>query len=201
MSDIEWNMTLDMSAFSDGQIKSKLWGCKILERYLAEELPENPVDIWVLGGWYGLMSFLLLSRNIDNTEGFMINEIRSFDIDPSCQPVADSINNAFEIMHWKFKAQTKDVNELDYLVEETPDVVINTSIEHMGSMDWWNLIPFGTHVLLQASTLNEEDHHSSWQYLQQMEESFPLTYQYYKGSIDFRYPDKQFERLMLVGMK
>jgi hypothetical protein len=183
-------MSLAYDAFSNGQVQSKLWLCETLEE--VNHIP-NPT-IWILGGWYGIQGFLLLSRNnID------IKEIRSFDADPECQPIADKINNNWEIQQWKFKALTQDCNTLDYT--NTPDIVINTSTEHFDSIKWFDNIPSGTLVCLQGNNMNHEDHSSECESLDDFVKSYNLTDVKYVGEKEFSYPTWSFKRFMLIGTK
>ena len=183
-------MAVAYDAFSNGQVQSKLWLCEKLEEI--NHIP-NPT-IWILGGWYGIQAFLLLSRNNIN-----INEIRSFDVDPECQPIADKINNNWEIQQWKIKAFTQDCNTLDYA--NTPDIVINTSTEHFNCMDWFNNIPNGTLVCLQGNNMNHEDHHSHYSTLDEFASSFPMQSVKFIGEQQFSYPSWSFNRYMLIGTK
>ena len=186
---------VNRDAWAHGQITSKLWLCRKLER---QYFGHNPV-LWVLGGWYGLLPFLLLTR-----EQMPIEHIRSFDIDKKATINANIVSNNYEIDSWKFRAYTQDVNTLDYSGEQyssrMPDVVINTSCEHMTSNDWWNLIPDNTFVALQSNNLDHDDAilvHS----LEEMKEKYPLTKIVFEGEIDFDYPDKSFTRYMIIGIK
>jgi hypothetical protein len=72
----------NQDAFSNGQIDSKLWLCRELESL---EWSSDYTQIY--GGWYGVLAFLLLSR-----EKFCVGRIESFDIDPACENIADMIN-------------------------------------------------------------------------------------------------------------
>lgn len=183
-------MSLCYDAFSNGQVESKLWLCEHLEQI---NCYENP-SIWLLGGWYGVTGFLLLSRN-----NMKIKEIRSYDIDPECEGVADKINNNWLIDSWKFKAFTADCNQLDY--SNPPNIVINTSIEHFDSMQWFDRIPNDTLLCLQGNDMNHEDHYSQYKDLNDFTKSFPLKNLFYSGERKFVYPEWEFKRFMLIGVK
>ena len=115
---------IDYTALSHGQIESKVWLCEELEK----RLPDH-ARIALLGGWYGMTAFLLLSRRQTN-----IQYIKSYDIDPKVESIADKINNAYVFDDWKFKAFTKDVNQVDL---SEFNVVINTSSEHILDKTWF----------------------------------------------------------------
>lgn len=181
---------IDKDAFSQGQVESKLWLCENLEKINWVDKP----NIWVLGGWQGIMSFLLLSRR-----NISINQIKSFDVDPSCEPIADTINNTWVIDNWKFKAYTKDCNFLDYTTN--PDIVINTSTEHFQNQKWFDDIPSGTLVCIQGNDLNHEDHFSHYKTFDHFNETFKFRNIMYQGEKDFIYPEFKFTRYMIIGIK
>ena len=189
-------MLVDGDAFSSGQISSKIWLCEELEK-MAFATPQR---IWVLGGWHGMASFLLLSRN-----RMPVDHIRSFDIDESTQPVADTILENWVWQGWKFKAFVHDCNELEYVGGNewgnTPALVINTSVEHFSSNAWFDRIPSGTVVALQCNNMIHDDHHSCVGSLEQMVETYPLSGIKYQGQLDFNYPGWGFSRFMIIGTK
>lgn len=178
----------DTDAFANGQIDSKLWLCRELEKtQWQSELTH------VYGGWYGVLAFLLLSR-----EKFCVDRIESYDVDPSCQPVADMINNNWLIKDWQFKAHTADCD----LVDSTPaDLIINTSSEHFDSMLWFEKIPKGKRVIIQGNDMPHEDHVVHSQNLDQFVETYALSNTIYSGEMQFVYPDWSFTRYMIIGTK
>lgn len=181
---------LDQDAFSSGQIGSKLWLCEQLESLFTS------IDtVWIYGGWYGLTGFLLLSRN--NIE---IKTIRSLDIDPSCQPIADMINENWVIDNWRFKAFTENCDQIE-ITDTKPDLIINTSTEHFTSRAWWNNIPLDTTVVLQGNNMKHDDHHVHTDSLRNFVKQFPLSRTLYAGEKTFTYPDWSFTRFMLIGVK
>ena len=183
-------LNVNKDAFSSGQIGSKLWLCEELEN-----LFDTIDSIWIYGGWYAVTAFLLNSRN-----NIKIEYIRSYDVDPACAEVADMINENWVYQNWKFKAQTQDCNKLE-VDQSGPDLIINTSTEHFESMDWWDNIPKGTTVALQGNNMPHEDHHVHSNTLKDFTDQFPVTQTLYTGQKEFVYPDWQFTRYMLIGIK
>lgn len=179
---------LDKDAFSNGQIDSKLWLCRELE-----QLKWTSELTHVYGGWYGMLGFLLLSR-----EKFKVKRIESFDIDPSCEAIANTINENWVCKDWQFKAHTADCNGF---VPGAPDLVINTSSEHFDSMDWFEYIPSGTRVIIQGNNMPHDDHVIHSTDLDEFVSHYPLSSIVYKGSLDFKYPDSHFTRYMIIGVK
>jgi hypothetical protein len=175
-------------AFSNGQIDSKLWLCRELEK-----LGWSSKLTHIYGGWYGVLGFLLLSR-----EQFQVDRIESFDQDNSCEPIADMINNNWVFKEWKFKAHTADCN---YPLPGNPDLIINTSTEHFEQMVWFDMISPGTRVILQGNDLVHDDHFGNAIDLEDFENKYKLSNIAYKGTMDFVYPDWKFTRYMLIGIK
>lgn len=181
-------LNVDCDAFSSGQIGSKLWLCEQLELLFTH------IDsVWIYGGWYGITAFLLKSRNRLN-----INEIRSLDVDPTCEPIADMINENWKWQNWQFKSVTIDCNSI------TPagvDLVINTSTEHFETNQWFQNIPSGTVVALQGNNMPHDDHVVHSETLEDFSKQFPLSQSLYAGTKDFVYPDWKFTRFMVIGIK
>ena len=186
---------MDFNSFSAAQMQSKLWLVQRLESVLLEERPiEDGYRIWMLAGWYGLTNLLLRTRN-----QVPVLEVRSFDIDPSCESIADSLNNFWVWKAWEFKAHTVDINQLEYTPR--PDVVINSSVEHMTSNTWWDNIPIGTIVCLQASDMEDEDHVNKFSTARDLFEAYPIKELIYEGVKRFEFDDKAFYRVMIIGIK
>lgn len=183
-------LKIDKDSFSNGQIDSKLWLCEELEN-----LFDNIDHIWIYGGWYATTSFLLRSRN-----NIKIKKIYSYDIDPECEKVADMINENWVSKDWQFKAFTQDCNTLTPNKKEV-DLVINTSTEHFDQMYWWNNIPKGMTVALQGNNMPHEDHHVHTTDITEFKKIFPLSKIMYEGQLDFEYPDWNFTRFMLIGVR
>ena len=187
-------LSVHKDAFSSGQIGSKIWLAETLEMVFGS----YPQTIWILGGWHGLAGFLLLSR------GIITGSIRSFDIDPACESIADSLCNFWVWQNWKFKAFTQDCNKLDYQSTkygDPPSLIINTSCEHFESLDWFNNIPYGTKVALQSNNMEHEDHCLNLDSVENMQEYYNLSKVKFAGTKDFIYPDWSFQRYMILGIR
>lgn len=185
--------TVQRDAFSSGQISSKLWLCRELEK-----IPfSGPQIVWLYGGWHATTAMLLLSREI-----LPIKYIRSFDIDPEYETIA---NNLLENWVWdsnKFKAITHDCNNIPpYKFGEFPDIVINTSTEHFESNKWFTDIKRGTTVVFHSNNMPHEDHVISYNSVDEFATDYKLSVTHYKGSLDFVYPTWSFSRYMIIGVK
>ena len=175
-------------AFSSGQVSSKLWLCEELEKL-------NWISnlTYIYGGWYGITAFLLLTRG-----KFNVNKIRSLDVDPACQPIADLLNENWVWQEQKFKAFTQDCNNYS---GQYGDLVINTSTEHFESNEWFDRLAPGTRVVLQGNDMPHEDHFTHSETLDQFVEQFPLSVIDFAGTKEFVYPTWSFKRHMLIGIK
>ena len=181
-------LNVDKDAFSSGQVGSKIWLCEELER-----LNWHSKLTYIYGGWYGVSAFLLLSRG-----KFNVDKIRSLDVDPLCQEVADMINENWVWQDWKFKAFTQDCNNYE---GQYGDLIINTSTEHFDSTAWFDRIPSGTRVALQGNNMPHDDHHIHSNSKEDFALQFPLQEINFLGEKQFVYPSWQFTRYMLIGTK
>jgi hypothetical protein len=135
-----------LDCFWRGQIDSKVWLINHLNEYMKWDVDQEHV-IHIFGGWYGTLATMLF----DSAE-FTIKFIRSIDIDPACEPIADHINKVNEMDKWRFKAFTSSMDEWKY--DHHPTIVINTSCEHVTQDTynrWHSKIPSGTFVVLQGN--------------------------------------------------
>jgi hypothetical protein len=182
-------INVNEDAFSSSQIGSKIWLCEELER-----LGWESHYTYIYAGWYGVTAFLLLSRG-----NFKVNNVRSIDIDPECEAVADALNNLWVWQRWRFKAITDDCNFIQAPV--APDLIINTSTEHFQSKDWFDNIPAGTRVVLQGNNMPHDDHFNESESAEEFASEFNLTTVDFLGTKEFVYPDWSFNRYMLIGTK
>lgn len=178
---------LNWDAFSSGQMGSKIWLCEELEK---TKWKVNQAHIYA--GWYGITAFLLLSRG-----KFKVNKIRSFDIDPSCENIADKINEYWVWKDWKFKAHTADCTTLF----SDADLIINTATEHFETKEWFDNISYGTKLVLQGNNMQHDDHLVYSQSLNDFINHYPITKLVYTGQLDFEYPSWKFSRFMIIGEK
>ena len=138
--------TLD--AFWSGQLKSKEWLIESLTNFCS--IKDNPVSIDIHGGWVGTLSSMLFQSYIP------IKNIRSIDIDPTCEPIATMMNKKEEMMG-RFHAVTADM----CAIRSDADVVINTSCEHISQdqFDLWKSgMPNNSLLVLQSNNYNILEH-------------------------------------------
>ena len=138
--------TLD--AFWSGQLKSKEWLIESLTNFCS--IKDNPVSIDIHGGWVGTLSSMLFQSYIP------IKNIRSIDIDPTCEPIATMMNKKEE-MQGKFRAITADM----CTIRSDADIIINTSCEHItqDQYDLWKSgVPNNAFLVLQSNNYNIPEH-------------------------------------------
>ncbi len=194
-------------AFSKGQIESKFWLIEELEK-----VQKNLGTVFVLGGWYGTLSALILESN-----KFQIEKIRSFDIDNSCAEIAETMNrDPFVLDGWRFKASTADMYDLNYSetthttrrangteleLTDVANTFINTSCEHLEFYgDWYNTLPNGKLVVLQSNDfLSGKDHVNCISSIDEFKLHSPMSEYLYDGELYISEAD--YTRFMLIGVK
>lgn len=144
--------TRALDAFWSGQLDSKAWLVKSLN--LAVVPPSN---IYIFGGWIGVLASMLFAG-----AQFDVKKIRSIDIDPWCEPIADMVCKPQEMNEWRFKARTANMSKYEYEYDISPDVVINTSSEHVTQRvynAWYKKIPSGSLVVVQGNNFFDCSEH------------------------------------------
>jgi hypothetical protein len=192
---------MDFSAFSHGQIHSKLWLCEQIEKFVIKpEVPSEP-KIAILGSWYNILGFLLLVRNDKSYK-----QIIGIDVDKTCIQIANKIGNAFYVNTGQLENWNMSANDVPY---EEFDLIINTSIENIKDDLWFNRIPEGKFVCFQACDLMPEkaENYDNWfitnpiNNLDDLKAKFPLSIIYYQGSKSFDYGELKYNRYMIIGKK
>jgi hypothetical protein len=134
-----------MDAFWSGQLNSKEWLITNLRKNVNQF-----VSIDIHGGWVGVLASMLFQSDI------YVKNIRSIDIDPTCEPIATMMNKKEEIAG-KFRAVTADM----CAIRSDADVVINTSCEHITQDQydlWLSGMPYNTLLVLQSNNYNIPEH-------------------------------------------
>ena len=193
----------DKDCFSRGQLQSKIW--------LTEKLKELNVDlgtVYLCAGWYATIIPMLVENNI------RFNKIRSFDIDPTVWKIAEVFNKPLLLDSWKFKAQTKDIMDIDYSrhvydtiksngdveqLKDAPDTIVNTSCEHISNFaEWYNLIPSGKLMILQSNDYFEiEEHVNCATDIDDFSRMTPMATVLYEGALEL----EKYTRFTKIGYK
>ena len=135
-----------LESFWKGQIKSKQWLAKKLGNYIGMK----PVTIDIYGGWTGVLASILFHQP------YPIKSIRSIDIDPNCENIANTMNTS-EFQAGRFKAITGDMCN----IRSDADIVINTSCEHITQEqyeEWLTCLPYNSIIVLQSNNYNIPEH-------------------------------------------
>ncbi len=191
-------------AFSNGQIESKIWLIRELEK-----VSDNLGNVWTLCGWIGTLAYLI--KNTNNR--LIYNNIRSFDIDDRCAGLSEILNKDMLLNNWKFKSSTIDVNSMrftDYkfptlksdgsiqYIQESANTVINTSCDHMDKNIWWERVPTGTLVVLQNNNFaTADDHVNTVTSIREFKNKYPMHELLFEGELEC----DLYTRFMLIGKK
>ncbi len=205
----------DKDCFSRGQLLSKQWLVAELEKL---DVPLGTV--FLCAGWYATLATMLFeSKQID------VERIHSFDLDPSCQQIAETFNKLWYLDNWRFKATTGDIRDFNYTtmpapsdgsvgnyyfktnVDEreietrlNPDTFINTSTEHIDNFnDWYRRnIPFDKLVIVQGNNYHDlEEHVNTHQSLQSFSEQCYMRTVLFEGELEL----PEYTRYMKIGYK
>lgn len=195
-----------VDAFSSGQVGSKIWICEELEKIWSLKSTTGSKGqtetVWIYGGWQGVLGFLILCRDFSTGR---VGSVRSFDIDPSCEKAANTICENWVWRQWMFRAFTADCNSLDPASDgeygKSPTVVINTSVEHFDDRSWFEKIPSGTLVALQASDFEHDGAVSLYSTEEKFAAAFPFQETLFSGRLNFDYGTWSFNRLMRIGRR
>ena len=194
----------DLDCLSRGQLESKKWLVKELVNI--DDLHLG--NVCLCAGWYATAIPLIVEAGIE------FDLIRSFDLDPSVWKIAEVFNKDLLIDGWKFKAQTADINKLDFAVTrfETErsdgtleflkvsfDTIVNTSCEHIeGFSSWYNKIPAGKLMILQSNNYFEIDEHVNCsESLDAFAKQTPMSQVLYQGELEL----EKYTRYMRIGYK
>lgn len=173
-------------SFTHDLTTSKVW----LLRELARIAPEVGT-VYILGSWYGNISLYMTLMPLFR-HGRVINVERDPAMLRQSRRMLDHVG-AGDIKH-----MLKDANDLYYRQLGNDGVVVNTSLTDMPGRAWFDRIPAGTLVVMQA-----RDHDPGRQFAstQDIIDKFPLDQVLYKGSLDLRDPETEYTRFMVIGRK
>jgi hypothetical protein len=199
-------------------------------------------NVFILGGWYGILASMLTHRgtrkayqgddNLKTGYGLTLADragsprqwphrlkiynIRSFDINPECEKIADSVNAHWVQQGWQFKAITEDMHNIDYsghtwscwstannrmshAVTEEPDTIINTSCEHIENFsEWYAKMPEGKLLVLQNNNYSElPEHVNCVNSVKEFAEQTPMSTVLFEGELDLG----KYTRYMRIGIR
>ena len=191
-------------AISNGQLQSKAWAIGQLIKL------NRPLGlVYVVGGWLGMLPLLMFAE-----QRLRFTKIRSFDIDPACEAIADQVNIEHVIKKWRFKAVTQDMHAVNYrrhryqitdqdgkrtTMVESCDTIVNTCCDHLPNFArWWAMIPPRKMVLIQNNNfIAGADHVNTVPSLAAMQHQAPMSKRLYSGVLNLG----KYQRFMLIGLR
>ena len=193
-------------AFSRSQIKSKIW--------LVEQLANLNItyyNVLIMAGWFGQL------KNIYNKQ-LTYRKMRVVELDRSACETSDYVFNLSNLDNHKVKAVCADINELTlhkngyewpvenfrdgaiYTEKFLPDLIINTSAEHM-TEEWFHQLRFkqldsDPIVAIQSNNLFDIPEHVNCVHsVNHMKKKFPMRKVLFAGELQL----KGYKRVMLIG--
>jgi len=173
-------------SFTRDLVFSKFW----LMHQLARIQP-HVSTMYILGSWYGNLA-LYLNRYARVRVDHMINVETDQERLRTGQRMLDQAG-AHNVEH-----MLTDANKLDYRQLDRDGAVVNTSLTEMPDTDWFEHIPSGTLVVLQARDHNPDKQFRS---VQDIQHEFPLSQVLYSGSLALEDPETDYTRFMIIGRK
>lgn len=173
-----------MDAFWSGQLKSKEWLIDCLDEHVHFA---SSIDIH--GGWVGVLASMLFQSNIP------ITTIRSIDIDPHCEHIANTMNQ-IEFHAGRFRAVTANMVN----IRSDTDVTINTSCEHITQDDyelWLSGLKHNALIVLQSNNYDIPEHVRIANSLAEFVSQSQLSNVLYRGELEL----PLYNRYMIIGHK
>ena len=172
-------------SFTRDLIISKVWLLTELEK-----VSNHYGTIYVLGSWYGNTAVLLeLLQNIDYDT--LIN------VEPTKKFLSGSKKLLDKLGAENIQYMLKDANTLDYRQLGKDSVVINTSLTDMKGTDWFENLPAGTLVAMQA---RDHDPGKKFTGPNDIVREFPVNV-IYSGTKHLKDPETEYNRFMVIGVK
>lgn len=193
-------------AFSRGQIKSKIW--------LIQELANLNMhyhNVLVMAGWFGQLMHIYSTQ-------LTYGKMRIVELDPAACETSDYVFNLDNLTEHKVKAVCADINQLtlhqngyewsvenfrdntSYTEKFLPDLIINTSAEHMTEAWFHQLrskqLASDPIVAIQSNNLFDiAEHVNCVHSVDHMMKKFPMREVLFAGELQL----KGYKRVMLIG--
>ena len=173
-------------SFTRDLIASKVWLLQELEK-----IQRHYTTMYVLGSWYGNLALFMSLQPVITTD-----TIINVEINPEMLQTSEQLLDLAGVDNAEF--MLKDANDLDYQQLGNSGVVINTSLTEMLEAEWFEHIPAGTLVALQA---RDNDPGVRYSESQDIQRRYPLSQVLYRGAIQLRDPETEYRRFMTIGVK
>jgi len=173
-------------SFTRDLIASKVWLLKELQK-----IQQHYTTMYILGSWYGnLAVYMTLQPSI--TVDRIINVETNAEMLDTSQRILNRIGAD------NVKSMLADANDLDYRQLGRAGVVVNTSLTEMPESAWFDHIPPGTLVALQA---RDQDPGAEYHSTSDIQRRYPLSQVLYQGSMPLQDPETEYTRYMTIGVK
>jgi hypothetical protein len=173
-------------SFTPDLVFSKLWLINQLAKIV------DRVDVmYVLGSWYGNLSLLLRRFPL-----VTVDKIINIDTNQQFLRTGQQILN--QLKYGNIEHMAKNANDIDYRQLTDRSAVVNTSLTDMSGTEWFENIPPGTLVVLQA---RDQDPGNQFDSVQDIQAKFPLDQVLYQGTMTLRDPQTQYHRFMIIGIR
>ena len=173
-------------SFTPDLVISKYW----LMKELNEIRPEISVA-YILGAWYCNLAIYL--RRYRRPQ---VQKIINVETNKDFLSTGRRILDAMQADNVEYMLQ--DANNLDYRQLDSRGAVINTSLTDMLGRRWFENIPSGTVVVLQA---RDHDPGEKFASASDIQKKFPLSQVLYSGSLELQDPETAYRRFMVIGIK
>lgn len=191
---------------SRSQIKSKIW---LIEQLAL--IDSNYANVAVMAGWFGQIKTIYDQR-------LTYSKMRIVELDRSACETSDYVFNSANLENYKVKSVHANVNELilhkngyewqvenfkestSYTEKFLPDLIINTSAEHM-TEEWFHQLRFkqldsDPVVAIQSNNLFDiAEHINCVHSVDHMQKKFPMREVLFAGELQL----KGYKRVMLIG--
>jgi len=185
-------------AFSLGQLASKAW---LLENADTVHTGSSKLTVALLGCWIGALVEPLCALTP------RIQRVYGFDVDPAVVELSEQFNQRLVQDSWRYKGVVADVSLLEThqmefetggeLISVKPEVVINTSCEHMGT-EWFETADSDQLIIMQTNNSPDfEGHVNTCASVGEMRERYPLRECLLAGSLEL----PVYTRFMQIGYK
>lgn len=173
-------------SYTPDLVFSKLW----LIRELGK-ITDHVDTMYVLGAWYSNLAMLL-----SVAPEVRVDKIINVETDKNFLQVGKKMLAQRGVDNVEF--MLKDANDLNYQQLTDHSAVVNTSLTDMKGTGWFDNIPPGTMVVLQA-----RDHDPGEQFYgpKDIQQKFPLDQVLYSGSLELQDPETDYSRFMVIGIK
>lgn len=173
-------------SFTPDLVFSKYWLMAELEKIMPQVN-----TMYIVGSWYGNLALFISKFGYPK-----VNKIINVETDRQFLKGSKRILDLIGADNVEY--MLKDANRLDYRQLDNNSVVINTSLTDMHGNDWFDNIPSGTLVVLQA---RDHDPGNPFSSPNDIQEKFPLNELLYSGSLNLQDPETKYTRFMTIGRK